>query len=59
VDIDVSACCVLADIADVDDVAIVAVVLSDIGVDGDEFGVGGIADDIEATVAVVDDVELR
>jgi hypothetical protein len=52
VDIDGSStCCVLAE---VDDVAVVTVVLSDIG---DEFGVGGIADAIEVTVAVVDDVD--
>jgi hypothetical protein len=48
---------VLVDNADVDDVPIVAVVLGDIGIDGDEFGVGGIADVIEATVFVVDDVD--
>jgi hypothetical protein len=57
VGIDVSACVVLADIAGVDDVPIVAAVLSDIGVDGDEFGVVGIADDIVATVAVVNTVD--
>jgi hypothetical protein len=57
VDIDVSVCCVLADIADVDDVAVVAVVLGDIGADGDEFGVGGIADVIAVTFAVVVDVD--
>jgi hypothetical protein len=53
--VDVSACCVLVDNADVDDVPIVAVVLGDIGIDGDAFSVGGIADDVVVTVAVVED----
>jgi hypothetical protein len=44
---------VLADNADVDDVALVAAVLGDIG---DEFGVGDIPEAIEATFVVVDDV---
>jgi hypothetical protein len=56
VDIEVSACCVLADTADADDVALVAVVLGDIDVDGDGFGGGDIADDVAATL-VVDCVE--
>jgi hypothetical protein len=56
VDIEVSACCVLADTADADDVALVAVVLGDIDVDGDGFGGGDIADDVAATF-VVDCVE--
>jgi hypothetical protein len=49
---------VLADNADVGDVAVVAVALSDIGIDGDEFGVGGIAGVIEATVVVVVTIAL-
>ena len=57
VDIDGSStCCVLADTADADDVALVAVVLGDIDVDGDGFGGGDIADDVAATF-VVDCVE--
>jgi hypothetical protein len=52
VDIDVSACGVLADIADVNDVAALVVVLSAI-VDG--FGVCGNAGGVFATVAVVED----
>jgi hypothetical protein len=46
-------CSVLADIEEMDDVAIAAVVLSDIDIDG--FVVGGIANDVVLTVAIVDD----
>jgi hypothetical protein len=46
VDVDVS-------VEELDDVAIVVVVLSDINVDG--FVVGEIATDVEVTVAIVDD----